>query len=400
MPNERQRPLDVRQMHDTAVVLHLYYPEMWERVCCHLRNLGPDFDLLVTIPSEVDCPERAILDCFPSAQLFRCENRGRDVAPFLQVLASIAFLPYKYVCKLHTKKSPHIRNGDVWHEDMVTKLLASPDAIARVRGALDGHPQWGLVAPRGHVLPISPESYYWGQNADNVLELARASGMHLGDAAQLTFSFVGGSMFWFKPAALRPLANLELGTDAFEPETGQVDGTMAHAVERFIGLSARQAGFAIVECDAEGVRAAEIPFHMQLLAEQAQALNGSKGLNQLLAALQVEVKQRALEVERLVAVTESQQRDRDKLQDLLVKARADADALGAALKTALADLATTEARVAAAGEELVIAKQNANALTEELARTTHRLQDLLASASWRWMAPARAIKRLLTREAP
>jgi lipopolysaccharide biosynthesis protein len=43
------------------------------------------------------------------------------------------------------------------------------------------------------------------------------------------------------------LRALHLTASDFEPEEGQVDGTTAHALERVIGLLAREAGLRIVE---------------------------------------------------------------------------------------------------------------------------------------------------------
>ena len=43
-----------RKHSDTCVILHLYYPDMWNEIRSYLSNLGEQFDLFVTIPYEVD----------------------------------------------------------------------------------------------------------------------------------------------------------------------------------------------------------------------------------------------------------------------------------------------------------------------------------------------------------
>ena len=50
-------------------------------------------------------------------------------------------------------------------------------------------------------------------------------------------------MFWLRPAALRPLLDGLLSMGEFQAEGGQLDGTLAHAVERILSLIARSAGF-------------------------------------------------------------------------------------------------------------------------------------------------------------
>ena len=50
-------------------------------------------------------------------------------------------------------------------------------------------------------------------------------------------------------SALRPLLDLGLRLDQFEPEAGQTDGTLAHALERWIGVVIQQQG---LSCGTQG----------------------------------------------------------------------------------------------------------------------------------------------------
>jgi hypothetical protein len=49
-------------------------------------------------------------------------------------------------------------------------------------------------------------------------------------------------MFWARTAALKPLLDLRLETDDFPPELGQLDGTLAHAIERLYYFACERAG--------------------------------------------------------------------------------------------------------------------------------------------------------------
>src|SRR5215207_10633955 len=248
--------------HDTCVILHLYYPEMWSEIRSYLSNLGEQFDLFVTIPYEVNISEHIVKAHFPEAQIYRCENRGRDIAPFLTVFSAISKLNYKYICKIHSKKSSHISNGKEWQRDMLDKLLGSREAIARIKRAFDEHPDWGLIGPQGHVVP---HLYYWTQNAKNVLNLARSAGI---PTDNIEFSYVAGSMFWFRPQALNLLLNTDVITQSFDIEQGQQDATLAHAFERLFGMVANYTGFKIEESDSQEIKPADFSFHFRLLIQE------------------------------------------------------------------------------------------------------------------------------------
>jgi lipopolysaccharide biosynthesis protein len=62
----------------------------------------------------------------------------------------------------------------------------------------------------------------------------------------LALPLVAGSMFWARTEALLPLYALVDSAD-FESESGQTDGTMAHAIERLFSVSAYSVGLDCVD---------------------------------------------------------------------------------------------------------------------------------------------------------
>jgi len=240
--NNKIKPFGaVIKRHDTCVILHLYYPDLWEEISNYLANLGGDYDLFVSIPYEIDFPAEKILKEHKYTHIYRCENRGRDIAPFLTILTNVYPLRYRYICKIHTKRSPHREDGDLWRKDLLNKILGSRDVIQQAKQLLDTQPDVGIVAPRGHVLP---STFYLSANEKHLKRLAAIANIPYNGEE---FPFVAGSMFWFRPAAFYPLVGLPITLNDFEPEQGQKDGTLAHAFERFFGLLIQATGFRIAE---------------------------------------------------------------------------------------------------------------------------------------------------------
>jgi lipopolysaccharide biosynthesis protein len=221
---------DIRKTSNTAVILHLFYPELWDEFCSYLKVLGSDFDLFVSIPVNVTMSEEKIRQRYPHAYIYRCENRGRDIAPFLKIFSCIYPLQYSYICKIHTKKTPTRQDGTDWRQNMCTKLLESNQTVSRIKDTLN-RSDIGIVAPSGHVLS---SKQFMGDNRPKFKWLCTSAG--LDNISKSEFTFVGGSMFWFKPSVFHLLNNFPVNDTSFEPEIGQKDGTLAHTFERFFGL--------------------------------------------------------------------------------------------------------------------------------------------------------------------
>lgn len=223
-----------------CAVVHAWYVEVLEDLLSRLRDSGVDWRLLVTTAPERVVAVRNMLDhAGVEAEVEVFENRGRDILPFLHVANRLLDEGVGVVLKIHTKQSDHRWDGDRWRADLLDKLL-SPSRVSRLLSAFEHDPKLGLVAPEGHVQPLG---YFWGGNEANVRRLATRIG--LPEIDPLADSFVAGSMFVARLAALRPMLDAHLDPQLFESERDQIDGTCAHAVERIFGLSTLAAGFRI-----------------------------------------------------------------------------------------------------------------------------------------------------------
>ena len=231
----------ITRRHDTAVILHMYYTEMWEEIADYFANLEQDFDLFVSIPGEAEFSEGKILGKHEHSYIYRCPNRGRDVAPFLKILSAIYPFNYKYVLKIHTKRSPHRQDGDIWRRDVYGKLAGSVKLVHDIKQVLDSKANIGIFAPQGHVLP---SAFNWEPNSEKVKKLARLTGIPY---ESQEFQFIACTMFWVRPSAFQSIINLPISASDFELEQGQTDGTMAHAFERLFGLLIQSQGLHIVE---------------------------------------------------------------------------------------------------------------------------------------------------------
>jgi hypothetical protein len=238
----------------TAIVVHIYYEETWADIASVLKRLTIPFDLIVTtVPGGGGLIE-AIRRDFPDAGIEAMENRGRDVRPFLVLLEKGRFDCYRYVCKVHGKKSSDGGRksymGAIWRRRLLFDLLAAPGLAAWILDMFERDPSVGMIGPRAFRLPSETysEELSWSVNRKTVLELGGKMGV---PADQFRLDFFGGTMFWVRPEALAPLRKLEL-SEAFPEETGLLDGGLEHAVERLFGAAVVAAGYRLADSDGFG----------------------------------------------------------------------------------------------------------------------------------------------------
>ena len=219
-----------------AVCLHLFYPELWPLLQAQLRLIPEPWDLWLTVPSfAATTAWHDIVRDQPRVRFMPLPNRGRDVAPWLRLLRSGVLDGYDAVCKLHGKRSPHMRGGDAWRDELLQALLGSGGNIAQILALFRARSELAMLGPAASQRRLV-DAAGWAKNRVTVELLRKRLGLApLGADA----SFFAGTMFWFRPVAFDHLRRSRLAPEEFPLEMGQTEGTLAHALERLLAASAR-----------------------------------------------------------------------------------------------------------------------------------------------------------------
>ena len=239
-------PQPVSPKADVAIICHIFYPDIWDEIYSYTSQLATPFDIYITLPPHIEEKEIAkILSDSPDARLYRVENRGRDVLPFLLVMDLIGVDTYTYLCKLHTKKTGASPLGSVWRQLLYFDLIGSPDTVTKIIKSFETEPKIGQVT--GKYTVLDSKRYAYGNNT-KIKQLCEAANIPFPQE----YTFAGGTMFWTRSSVLKPLLQLfSDGKLVFEEERGQKDHTLAHAIERFIGILVQHEGMYIAPSPAD-----------------------------------------------------------------------------------------------------------------------------------------------------
>lgn len=231
--------------YNTAVILHAYYEDLaCELVEKYIAQHQDKLDLIITIRSDVKASTlEKIKSTFNNVFFILVENRGRDIRPFIQALKITEGFGYKYICKVHTKKSPHRVDGQRWRESLFDDLLSSNQKVMAVLNKFEADKTLGVVAPENSITDLSIPEINLGNRVWLDKLFTRLGTPELSSGYHTHFP--AGSMFWFRMSALESLTNKLIDEDEFELEAGQLDGTLAHAVERIIGAVISKEGYTL-----------------------------------------------------------------------------------------------------------------------------------------------------------
>jgi lipopolysaccharide biosynthesis protein len=208
----------------------------------HLDNIPVPYDLFVS----TDTPEKSagIADGFGHWRGGKLDirivpNRGRDIAPKLIAFRDV-YDDHDLVLHIHSKSSEHTDFLKGWRSYLLASLIGSREIVRSALTIFALRPDIGVVAHQ-HFFPQIRHWIDWGGNFGAAERLASRMGIRLESGGDMDFP--SGSMFWARSAAFKPILDLALGYDDFEPELGQTDRTLAHAIERLYLFVCERAGY-------------------------------------------------------------------------------------------------------------------------------------------------------------
>jgi len=237
---------DVALPTDVAVHAHIYYLDLVSEMLSYLANIPVKFHLYVT----TDTLEKAKLieDVFANMEnvlgleVVVSENRGRDILPMLVTLGD-KLAQHEIVLHIHTKRSPHNSAFAGWRRYMMESLLGNSQRITAILQQFGQDKYLGILFP-DYYHPVKPfVDNISNANDNNMEKLLNLAGKKKEELKNIDRNFFpAGDMFWFRGKAIKPFVEMKLAAQYFEPEEGQVDGTLAHAIERMFIYFAGEVG--------------------------------------------------------------------------------------------------------------------------------------------------------------
>lgn len=227
-----------------GIHLHLHYSDLVDHFVKYLNRVPLNFDLLVSFSGDVT--RERIESSYKSLKNCRriltkqVPNIGRDIAPLVCKFPR-ELSQYDIVAHIHGKKSLY-NNGATagWLEYLCDNLFSSEKDLLKLFSLLTGDSQYGIVYPLNfHVLPSQANT--WLANKGRAHTVANRIG--ISDLPDTYIDYPAGSMFWARTEALAKLFAAGFTYDDFDPEQGQRDGTLAHAIERLFAIIAKSQGY-------------------------------------------------------------------------------------------------------------------------------------------------------------
>ncbi len=234
-----------------GIFVHAYYPDRASELLDLILPLNPWESLFLTTDTTEKKQELEKILQTISAESFQIKitaNVGRDIAPrFVSCKEEIS--KFDIVIFLHTKKSPHLQSGNEWCKYLWLSTAGTPCLRKNIRSVFIKNPSLGILAPHHWPELIKNQPINWGFNLPIAQRLVERAGGEL--LASTPLDFPSGSMFWARSNSLSKLMQANFQNSDFGSETSQVDGTLAHGIERSFFFMCELAGYRWMKYQAD-----------------------------------------------------------------------------------------------------------------------------------------------------
>jgi glycosyltransferase involved in cell wall biosynthesis len=224
------------QTPSIAVVLHISNLVMWPQYCKLLGQLPIHTSFFVTTTLEnQEAVTQLVQEDLEKAQFFAFENKGRDFGALVSLLKLIPLHQFDLVLKLHTGNTEYYSElpNDQWLMELVSRLLPI-GRLNLIFNHFNNDQTLGVIGPRENYWPLKKLFFHeetikhW-----NTLTRIRNSIIFPEDPY-----FFAGGMFWARGSIFKGYADLALSQSQFEVGSPELDGTLSHALERYVCLIA------------------------------------------------------------------------------------------------------------------------------------------------------------------
>jgi lipopolysaccharide biosynthesis protein len=231
-----------------AVCAHVYYPDVLAEILECTRNIPTAFDMFITTAStenkaiiEARCAEAGLTADVRVVQ----QNRGRDMSAFFIDLKDVVTEGgYDLICRLHSKRSPQVNpsTGNYFKQFIFDSVLASPAYTSHLLDFLVAHPHVGMAfAPMIHT-GYATMGQAWFKNREIFAQILKDMDCTVQDEPYSPIAAFG-TVYWFRPEALRPFFEGQYGYEDYNQEPNHTDGGLAHGQERALTYVAQARGY-------------------------------------------------------------------------------------------------------------------------------------------------------------
>lgn len=169
------------------------------------------------------------------AHFFAFENRGRDFGALISLLERVPLHQFDLVLKLHTGNTEYYSEfpNDQWLIELVNRLLPM-GRLNLIFKHFNNDPSIGLIGPRENHWSLKKLFF----NEDTVKHWNKLTGIRNQTVFPEDPHFIAGGMFWARGSIFKGFSDLALTQSQFEVDSKDLDGTLSHALERYVCLIA------------------------------------------------------------------------------------------------------------------------------------------------------------------